>query len=189
MMSQAISVNHYNNINNSNTKLDNTMTNSNGSSSSSKRLECTEFIDSVNFLIYLKDPSKLINNCTSETLNCLNKINAFNFKHSNASFDLLPYDTQKRFIQILSDYFQYIYEYLKENSSCSPRSLEPRRFDILYKFSLILWSWTDRSVEFCLRLHDYHFIRVIFKVADVLIDFNDVNNYLESIFKKYLERL
>lgn len=126
--------------------------------------ECIEFFDNVNFLIYLKEPSKLINNCPGETLNCLNKINTFNTKHSSASYTLLSYDAQKRFVQIINDYFQYIYEYLKENADYS-RILEPRRFDILYQFSLILWTWTDRSREFCVRLHDYHFIRVLFKVS------------------------
>lgn len=129
--------------------------------------ECVEFADNVNFLIYLKEPSKLINNCPCETLNCLQKINSFNSKHSSASFDLLTYEAQKRFVQILNDYFQYIYEYLRENAACT-RVLEPRRFEILYQFALILWTWTDRSREFCIRLHDYHFIRVLFKVINLL---------------------
>lgn len=144
--------------------------------------ECIEFADNVNFLIYLKEPSKLINNCPCETLNCLQKINSFNSKHSSASFDLLTYDAQKRFVQILNDYFQYIYEYLRENAAYT-RALEPRRFEILCQFALILWTWTDRSRDFCIRLHDYHFIRVLFKVIKLLV--NNLKICLTKLFNSF----
>lgn len=135
------------------------------------RNELNEFAESVNFLLYLKDPHKLIN--TNETLNCLNKINEMSLNRAS-TFDHLTYDNKRKFIQILIDYFNYAYDYIKDQSASNSSSsllvindhdttVNSKRMSILNKMAFIVWTWTDRSDDFCFKLHEYRFLRIISK--------------------------
>lgn len=128
--------------------------------------------EQVNFLIYLKSPWKLINNCPTETLNCLNRIIDISFKNS-ISFDNLSSDKKNDLIEILIDYFKYMHESLHESlqksfSKKSPKTIttdtiNQNKIQILLKFSLLMWTWADKSSDFCIRMHESKFVRVIFK--------------------------
>ncbi|CAF0771048.1 unnamed protein product [Brachionus calyciflorus] len=153
--------------------------------------EYTIFIEQINFLIYLKNPWKLINNCPSETFNCLNRLNEINFKNTN-TFDYLTEEKKNDLIEILIDYVKYMNENLHElfqksgTKSTSSKHSEKQviydgllqtKFEILYKFSLIMWTWADKSVDFCIKIHEWKFIRVIFKFL------ND-SNFVSAILSR-----
>jgi hypothetical protein len=39
----------------------------------------------------------------------------------------------------------------------------PNEIDIMYKMTLIIWAWADKSSDFCLKIHDTRSIKVFFK--------------------------
>ncbi|RNA42976.1 hypothetical protein BpHYR1_029795 [Brachionus plicatilis] len=147
------------------------------------------FLEQVNFLIYLKSPWKLINNCPAETLNCLNRIINFSFKNTT-SFDHLSEEKKSDLIEILIDYFKYIHESLHESfqksfSKKSPKTiifdgLTQNKIQILLKFSLIMWTWADKSTDFCIRMHETKFVRVLFKFLNDSILVESILSHLSS---------
>lgn len=144
-------------------------------------------IEQVNFLIYLKSPWKLISNCPSETLNCLNRIIDISFKNT-ISFDHLSEDKRNDLIEILMDYFKYMHESLHESfqksftkkttKSLILDGLTQNKIQILLKFSLIMWTWADKSFEFCIKMYETKFLRVLFKFLN---DFTLVECILSHI--------
>ena len=138
--------------------------------------ERSKFFDSVNFIIYLKDPWKITNNCPNETLAALDKIIDHNFKHS-ITYDYLNLDKRLEIVEILIDYLKYLYESTKESvskygyiikkenqlNSLNNKSEQNKRLEILYKLTLIMWNWADRSIEFCTKFHDLNGLRILFK--------------------------
>lgn len=144
-------------------------------------------IEQVNFLIYLKNPWKLISNCPSETLNCLDRIIDISYKNTS-SFDHLSEDKKNDLIEILIDYFKYMHESLHESfqKSFSKKmtkslildGLTQNKIQILLKFSLIMWTWADKSSDFCIKMHETKFLRVLFKFLN---DFSLVECILNHI--------
>ena len=152
------------------------------------------FLNSINFLIYLKEPWKLTNSCVEEVINCLNRLNEIDLKSTCIiTFDYLDDSTKSSFIDIIVEYFKYIYENLKESMNKYGGSFVKKdllninvtsqtndfikRIDIFYKFSLLMWSWADKSFDFCVKFQEAKGIRAIFRFLndELLID-NIINS-------------
>jgi hypothetical protein len=180
--------------------------------------ECSEknvLVDSIAYLIYLKNPWKLSSSNPAETINCLAKINDINFRYNN-TFDFLSHEKKLDFIEIMFDYLKYMHERLNENLQrdgliiplrlplpvnnsvpVKPKFLIlensskvanvaclnlPNELEILYKMTLCIWSWADKSSDFCLKVHDTKAIKVFFKffantsVVECLLEHVRTNN-------------
>lgn len=160
----------------------------------SQLMDCSEkthLIDSINYLIYLKNPWKLSSSNPAETISCLAKINEINFKYTN-TFECLSDEKKMDFIELLFDYIKYMHERLNENlqkdgnaipihhtsstlskaksllegspsKEATQAQMISNELEILYKMCLCTWSWADKSSDFCHKLHEMRVVRVIFK--------------------------
>ena len=156
--------------------------NSNGTSSHrAEQVKNTNFVNTINFLIYLKDPWKLCGeNCALETLNGLDTLIDINLKHS-ITFDYLNFDKKKQITEILIDYLKFAYESVKDNMAkygciykkdnrfhnnfynVNRSETNYYRLEILSKFAKIMWNWADKSPQFCVRFHELNGVRVLFE--------------------------
>jgi hypothetical protein len=198
--------------------------------------ECAEkslFLDSISYLIYMKNPWKLTSTNPEETFKCLSKINELNFRFSD-TFDYLSQDKKIEFIELIIDYMKYMYEHLSENlqklgylipilpsnNNNSSNQLPPKikfhqliresirnnkktnkdqtenypindsnnllavganlnnELEIMHKVSLILWSWADKSSDFCIKIHEMKCIKILFKY---LSNMSMISNLLDHV--------
>ena len=146
-----------------------------------EQVTSSNFLNTINFLIYLKDPYKICGeNCAQETLNSLNTLIELNLKYS-ITFDFLEFEKKKLITEILIDYLKFMYEHIKDcmakygciykknnkfynnfyNLNKSDKNFF--RLDILYKFSQIMWNWADKSPQFCFKFQELNGIRILFE--------------------------
>jgi hypothetical protein len=165
--------------------------------------ENANLINSVEFLINLKEPWKLLEKC-EEAIICLETITEINLNNS-FTFDLLINSERKyAFVELLVDYLKHVYELIKQNVEKHNRVLfygsakgdssgyftrakktdyflnEFNKLYSLMQFALIMWNWTDKSNEFCFKLYDFKGMRVLFKYIK---DYSLIMNLRENIDK------
>ena len=155
----------------------------------------SNFFNTINFLIYLKDPCRLSGeNCAPETLSGLEAIIEINLKYS-ITFDYLESEKKKIITEILIDYLKFNYENIKDslykcgqiykkenrlrNNFYNVNRSEKHfyRLEIFNKFANIMWNWADKSPEFCIIFHELNGIRVLY-------DYLNDNTLLQHLIKK-----
>jgi len=146
-----------------------------------EQVTSSNFFNTINFLIYLKDPYKICGEtCAQETLSSLNNLLELNLKYS-ITFDFLEFEKKKAIIEILIDYFKFMYENIKDNMAKHGSIYKKNnkfynnfynlnkseknfyRLNILAKFGQIMWNWADKSPQFCFKFHELNGIRVLFE--------------------------
>jgi hypothetical protein len=133
-------------------------------------------VNSINFLIYLKEPWKLAKN-HPETLNALNTTNSTLSLITNSFEKYLNENQKTQLTELIIDYLKYVYENLKENFMkynhlCKRDSFSlnqamvtelNKKTEILFKLSLLMWNLADKSIEFCCKFQTLMGVQVLFK--------------------------
>jgi len=151
--------------------------------------EKTCLVNSINFLIYLKEPWKLAKN-HPETLNALNVTNSTLSSITNSFDNYLNENQKTQLTELIIDYLKYIYEHLKENFMkynclCKRDSFSlnqamvtdlNKKTDILFKLSVLMWNLADKSIEFGCKFQTLMGVQVLFRY------FND-QQIVENVLK------
>ncbi len=136
---------------------------------SSKDVLVTKGLKSVTCLANYKEVWRLINNL-EEAITHLEFINRLN-QQTNNTFQLIIEDTKRHgVIVILIELLDNTYEFIKQNISRQSLVVDPdmyflgaRRVWALVQASQIIWSWSDRSTEFCQKFHQLSGVKTLFK--------------------------